>query len=163
MNKGVLVMRIVKYKTRLDKQQRAVLEKEYSINYPEVDRKMSSPEKIVGLAKYHLRLHEQTEEYLYMVCLNSKLEFTGVFELSHGNVNSSIVSVREMFQKALLANAVSIIIMHNHPSGDPTPSREDIVVTERMVKAGELLGVHVLDHVIVGRPGYVSLKDKGYL
>ncbi len=156
-------MRIVKYTTKLDEQQRAVLEKEYSVNCPEVERKINSPEHVARLAKYHLRLHERTEEYLYMVCVNNKLIVTGVFELSHGNVNSSIVSVREMFQKALLANAVSIFIIHNHPSGDPKPSMEDIKVTERMVKAGELLGVQVLDHVIIGRPGYVSLKDKGYI
>jgi DNA repair protein RadC len=79
------------------------------------------------------------------------------------NVNSSIMSVREILQKALLANAVSIFIMHNHPSGDPTPSREDIQVTERLIKAGEIVGVQVLDHIIIGRPGYVSLKDKGYI
>ena len=156
-------MRIVKYKTKLDENQRAILEKECSVNYPEIDRKMNSPEKVVGLAKYYLHLHEQTEEYLYMICMNVKLEMIGVFELSHGNVNSSIVSVREMFQKALLANAVSIIVMHNHPSGDPTPSREDIQVTKRMVDAGNLLGVQVLDHIIVGRPGYSSLKEKGYI
>lgn len=156
-------MRIVTYKTKLNEKQRAVLTKERAVNCPEVDRKMNNPEKAVSLGRYHLRLHEQTEEYLYMICLNVKLEATGVFELSHGNVNSSIVSVREMFQKALLANAVSIIVMHNHPSGDPSPSREDIVVTERMVKAGELLGVQVLDHIIIGRPGFSSLKEKGYL
>lgn len=156
-------MRIVKYKTKLDKNERAVLEKECSVNYPEIDRKMSSPEHIVGLAKQYLRLHEQTEEYLYMVCTNNKLMVTGIFELSHGNVNSSIMSVREILQKALLANAVSIFIMHNHPSGDPTPSREDIQVTKRLVDAGEIVGIHVLDHLIIGRPGYVSLKDKGYI
>ena len=156
-------MRVVKYKTKLDKNQRAVLEKDYSVNCPEIDRKINSPEKVVGLAKYYLHLPEQTEEYLYMICLNVKLDATGVFELSHGNVNSSIVSVREMFQKALLANAVSIIVMHNHPSGDPSPSREDIQVTKRMVECGELLGVQVIDHIIVGRPGYCSLKEKGYL
>lgn len=156
-------MRVVKYKTILDKNERAVLEKECSVNYPEIDRKMSSPEKAVILARQCLRLHEQTEEYLYIVCTNVKLDVVGVFELSHGNVNSSIVSVREMFQKALLANAVSIIVMHNHPSGDPKPSIEDVKVTERMVKAGELLGVQVLDHIIVGRPGYTSLKEKGYM
>lgn len=156
-------MRIVKYKTILDNKQRAVLEKECSINYPEIDRKMSSPEHIVGLAKQYLRLHEQTEEYLYLLCMNNKLMLTGVFELSHGNVNSSIMSVREIFQKALLANAVSIILIHNHPSGDPTPSNEDIQVTKRAVDAGDIVGVQVLDHVIIGRPGYVSLKEKGYI
>lgn len=156
-------MRITKYKTILNDQQRAVLEKECSVNYPEIDRKISSPESAVVLAKHYLRLHEQTEEYLYMICMNVKLEVTGIFELSHGNVNSSIVSVREMFQKALLANAVSIIVMHNHPSGDPTPSHEDIQVTKRMVDAGKIIGVQVLDHIIIGRPGFSSLKEKGYL
>lgn len=156
-------MRIVKYDTRLTEQQRVVLEKEYSVNCPEVDRKITNPEKLMGLAKYHLRLHERSEEYLYMVCTNTKLIVTGIFELSHGSVNSSIMSVREILQKALLANAVSIFIMHNHPSGDPTPSNEDIQVTKRLVEAGELVGVQVLDHIIVGRPGYVSLKDKGYI
>ena len=156
-------MRVIKYKTKLANDGKAVLEKELSVNYPELDRKMNSPEKAVILARDFLRLHEQTEEYLYMLCMNVKLEMTSVFELSHGNVNSSIVSVREMFQKALLANAVSIIVMHNHPSGDPTPSREDIQVTKRMVDAGDLLGVQVLDHIIVGRPGFSSLKEKGYI
>ena len=98
-----------------------------------------------------------------MLCMNTKLELISVFELSHGNVNSSIFSVREMFQKALLANAVSIIVMHNHPSGDPTPSAEDIEVTKRMVEAGKLIGVHVIDHIIVGRPMFSSLKEKGYM
>lgn len=156
-------MRIVKYKTMLDENQRAVLEKELSVNYPEIDRKMNSPEKAVSLARSFLRLHEQSEEYLCMICMNTKLEMIGVFELSHGNVNSSIVSVREMFQKALLANAVSIILMHNHPSGDPNPSREDVEVTKRAVEAGNLIGVQVLDHIIVGRPGFSSLKEKGYI
>ena len=156
-------MRVVKYKTKLTEQQRVVLEKEVSVYCPEVDRKMNSPEKIVGLAKTYLQMHELPEEYMYMVCMNTKLDMIGVFEISHGNVNSSIVGTREVFQKALLANAVCIAMIHNHPSGDPMPSREDIVVTERLVKAGEVLGIQVLDHIIIGRPGYTSLKDKGYI
>lgn len=156
-------MRVIKYKTKLTEDKKAVLEKECSVNCPEVDRKMNSPEKVMRLAKYYLRLHEQTEEYLYMVCMNTKLDMIGVFELSHGNVNSSVVGIRELFQKALLANAVSIIVMHNHPSGDPTPSREDIEVTKRMVEAGKIVGVEVLDHLIIGQPYYSSLKEKGYM
>lgn len=156
-------MRIVKYKTKLTEDQKAVLEKEFTVNCPEVDRKLNSPEKVVSLAKYYLRLHEQTEEYVYMICTNNKLHMIGIFEISHGNVNSAVMGAREIFQKALLANAVSIFLMHNHPSGDPTPSHEDIEVTKRLVKAGEIVGVQVLDHLIIGRPNYVSLKEKGYL
>lgn len=156
-------MRVVKYKTMLTDTGRAVLEKELSVNYPELDRTMNAPEKVVALARRCLRLHELSEEYLYMICMNNKLKMTSVFELSHGNVNSSVVGIREMFQKALLANAVSVIVMHNHPSGDPAPSMEDIKVTERMVEAGKLLGVQVVDHLIVAGNGYVSLKEKGYI
>lgn len=156
-------MRIIKYKTTLSEDGKAVLEKELSVNYPELDRKMNGPEKVVRLAKEFLHLDDQTEEYLYMICMNSKLELTSVFEISHGNVNSSIIGAREIFQKALLANAVSIILMHNHPSGDSTPSREDIEVTKRIVEAGRVVGVELVDHIIIGRPMFTSLKEKGYM
>ena len=156
-------MRIVQYKTKLTEDGKAILEKELSVNYPGMDRFMNSPEKIVIFARDYLRMHENAEEYLYMLCLNTKLQMTSVFELSHGNINSSIFSVREILQKALLANAVSIILMHNHPSGDPTPSREDINVTTRLTDAGRIVGIDVLDHIIIGRPGYTSLKEKGHI
>lgn len=155
-------MRAVKYKTRLV-DQRAVLEKEVSMNYPNLDRTLNSPEKVVRLAREFLRMHEDTEEYCYMVCMNNKLMMTGVFELSHGNVNSSIVGIREMYQKALLANAVNVIVLHNHPSGDPKPSAEDIQISKRMKDAGELLGVGFLDHLVIGHTSYVSLKEAGYI
>lgn len=155
-------MRVVKYKTKLTEDKKAVLEKEVSVYCPEVDRKMNSPEKVYKLAKYFLHMHEQTEEYLYMVCLNVKLDMTSVFEISHGNVNSSIAGVREIFQKALLANAVNIIMIHNHPSGDCTPSREDVNITKKLVEAGKLIGIDVLDHIIVGET-FCSLKERGYL
>lgn len=156
-------MRVTKYTTKLTADQKVVLNKEYVVNCPEVKRRMNSPEKVAALATKFLRMHEQPEEYMYMVCTNSKLDVTGVFEISHGNVNSSIVGAREVFQKALLANAVSIFLMHNHPSGDPTPSHEDVEVTKRLVEAGKIVGVQVLDHIIIGRPEFTSLKEKGYL
>lgn len=156
-------MRVVKYKTKLTEKQRVVLEKEVSVYCPEVDRKMNGPEKIVKLAREYLRMHELPEEYMYMVCMNTKLDMTGVFEISHGNVNSSVVGTREVFQKALLANAVSVVFIHNHPSGDSTPSREDVKVTERLKEAGNILGIDVLDHIIIGRPNHTSLKEKGYM
>lgn len=155
------MMRVVKYKTRLNGEGRAVLEKDMCANYPALDRTMNRPESVVRFAREVLRMHEDTEEYMYMICLNTKLVMTGVFEISHGNVNSSIVGPREVFQKALLANAVSIILMHNHPSGNPTPSREDIMVTERLVECGKLIGVDVLDHLIIAGGTYCSLKERG--
>ena len=155
-------MRVVKYKTKLVDGRKAVLDTDYSTYYPELDNMFKSPEKVEKFAKGFLRMHEDTEEHMYMLCLNTKLRLNGVFEVSHGNVNSSICGTREIFQKALLGNAVSIILVHNHPSGDCTPSREDIEVTKRLKEAGKIVGVEVLDHIIIGRD-YSSLKEKGYL
>ena len=156
-------MRITKYKTRLTNDRKAVLEKEFSINRPDMNRRMTSPEHVAGVACDVLRIHEETEEYLYMLCMNTKLELTSVFEISHGSVNSSVANPREIFQKALLANAVNIVMVHNHPSGDNKPSKEDIDVTKRLIEAGKILGVDVLDHIIIGKPYYTSLKESGYI
>lgn len=156
------MMRVIKYKTKLVDGRKAVLEKDYSVNYPEMDNMMNSPSTVAKLAKDFLRMHEETDEYMYMLCLNTKLKLNGIFEISHGNVNSSVVGTREVFQKALLGNAVSIILIHNHPSGDCTPSRQDIEVTKRLVEAGRIIGIDVLDHIIIGK-SYCSLKEKGYL
>lgn len=154
--------RMTKYKTRLTENKRVVLEKEVSMNYPDLSYIIRSPEDVVQVGKTFMRIHEEPEEYMYMICLNTKNRVIGVFEISHGNVNSSIVGTREIFQKALLANAVSIILMHNHPSGDPSPSREDIEVTRRIVEAGKIIGIQVLDHIIIG-DRYSSLKEKGHM
>lgn len=154
--------RMTKYKTRLTENKRVVLEKEVSMNYPDLSYIIRSPEDVVQIGKTFMHIHEEPEEYMYMICMNTKNKVIGVFEISHGNVNSSIVGTREIFQKALLANAVSIILMHNHPSGDPSPSREDIEVTRRIVEAGKIIGIQVLDHIIIG-DRYSSLKEKGHM
>lgn len=156
-------MRVVKYKTILTEDKKVTLEKELSVNRPDLDKTVRSPDNVNTFAREFLRLHEQSEEYLYMICMNMKNVITSVFELSHGNVNSSVVGIREIFQKALLANAVSIIVLHNHPSWNSQPSAEDINVTKRMVEAGKIIGVEVLGHLIIGDGEYTSLKEKGYL
>ena len=154
--------RMTKYKTKLTENKRVVLEKEFSGNYPTLSYAIKSPDDAATIGKEFMRIHEEPEEYMYMICMNVKNKVIGVFEISHGTVNASLVSPREAFQKALLANAVSVIFLHNHPSGDSSPSREDIEVTKRLTEAGKILGVEVLDHIIIGER-YTSLKEKGYL
>lgn len=155
-------MRITQYKTKLTEDKKVTLEKERSKNCPQIDKVVNSPDKVLSVARDFLRMHEDSEEYAYMLCLNTKCVLTSVFQISHGTVNGAMMGAREIFQKALLANAVSIIVMHNHPSGDCMPSMEDLKVTERLVKAGELIGVQVLDHVIIGSGNsYYSLKANG--
>lgn len=156
------MVRMTKYTTKLTETKRVVLEKEVSMNYPTLSYAIKSPDDAAIIGREFMRIHEQPEEYMYMICMNVKNKVIGVFEISHGTANSSLVSPREVFQKALLANAVSIIVMHNHPSGDPTASREDIEVTKRLVEAGKIIGVEVLDHIIIG-DRYSSLKEKGYM
>ena len=156
------MVRMIKYKTRLTENKRVELEKEVSTNRPDLSYAIRSPEDAATIGKEFMRIHEEPEEYMYMICMNTKNKIIGVFEISHGTVNASLVTPREVFQKALLANAVSIILMHNHPSGDSTPSRQDIEITTRLTEAGKIIGVEVLDHIIVG-DRYSSLKEKGYL
>ena len=127
---------------------------------PVDDLFFNSPENVYKLATKTLNLLEAAEEYVYLITLNNKNKLTGLFEVSHGTVNSSILSPREIYIRALLLGATNIIIFHNHPSGDPEPSKEDIRVTKRLKAAGELLGVELLDHLIVGDKYYSSREEQ---
>ena len=121
---------------------------------------IKSPADIAALARDVLGLHEAAEENFAIICLNTKNKIAGVHTVSIGSLNASIVHPREVFKAALLNNANGIICLHNHPSGDPEPSREDIETTRRRVEAGEIMGIKVLDHVIIGGQRYLSMKEK---
>jgi DNA repair protein RadC len=101
------------------------------------------------------------EEHLYTMLLDTKNHVLKKHEVYKGSLNTSLIRVGELFKEAIRANAQSIIVVHNHPSGDPTPSPEDVAVTRQIVEAGKLLDVEVLDHLIVGRQRWVSLKERG--
>ena len=135
--------------------------KEKEINYDWTDKNINSPEKVAEVAINVLELHEQAEESFYIFTLDTKNKITGIFEVSKGSLNSSIVHPREVFKRALLQNANSIILLHNHPSSDPMPSKEDIDITNRLIEAGNLLGIKVLDHIVIGdENSYISFKQK---
>ena len=102
-------------------------------------------------------------EHFIVLLLNQKNGIIGINTVSVGNLSSSIVHPREVFKPAIVAGAASIIVAHNHPSGDPTPSSNDIYVTTRLKEAGDILGIAVLDHVIIGDGCYVSLKARDLL
>lgn len=103
------------------------------------------------------------KEYLKLIMLNSKNVVIAVKHISVGSLNSSIVHPREVFLEAIKNSSASIIICHNHPSGDPTPSKEDINITNRLKECGKILGIEVLDHIIIGNGIYVSLKERAFL
>ncbi len=98
-------------------------------------------------------------ERFLSVMLTSKNHLIGVETVSVGSISSAIIKPRDVFKSAILANAASIILCHNHPSGDLVPSDSDIEITKHLIEAGELLGVRVLDHLIISNQGYKSLRD----
>lgn len=105
-------------------------------------------------------LGKQTEEKVYMLALNTKCKVIGAFEISHGCLDGSYANPREIFMKALLCNAYGIIITHNHPSGDTTPSDEDKQNFENLKRAGKIIGIEVLDSIIISRSEYYSLASE---
>ena len=124
--------------------------KEKEVNYDWANKSIDAPEKVVDVAINVLELHERAEESFYIFTLDVKNRINGIFEVSRGSLNASIVHPREVFKRALLQNANSIILLHNHPSGDPKPSQEDVDITNRLIESGDLLGIRVLDHIIIG-------------
>lgn len=103
------------------------------------------------------------KEHFIGLFLNTKNHIVGKETLSMGTLNASLVHPREVFRAAIRSSSASIICIHNHPSGDPSPSPEDIQITKRLAEAGSLLGIEILDHLIIGDGTFVSLKEQGYL
>jgi DNA repair protein RadC len=98
-------------------------------------------------------------EILLSVMLTIKNQLIGVETVNIGSLHATIISAREVFKSAILSNAFGIVLCHNHPSGNPDPSKDDIAITKNLVNAGELLGIKVLDHLIISNRGYVSMRD----
>lgn len=112
----------------------------------------------------HLLMGEMStleQEHLRIILLDTKNRVRGMPTIYQGNVNTSLVRVAELFREAIRANCPAIIVAHNHPSGDPTPSPEDVLITERIVEAGRILDIEILDHLVIGQQRYVSLKERG--
>ena len=116
------------------------------------------------IADYYMeQLRHEEQELMVCMMLDTKNHLLGEEIISKGTVNASLVSPRELFLAALKFHAVNIILIHNHPSGDAAPSHNDIAVTDRIVQAGKILGVQVIDHIIIGDNTYTSLKEKEYM
>ncbi|SDE73400.1 RadC family protein [Sporomusa acidovorans] len=120
-----------------------------------------SPQDAADLVMPELRY--QTKEHFMALLLSTKNHVIARAIISVGSLNASIVHPRELFREAISYSAAAVILVHNHPSGDPTPSQEDISLTKQLVEAGNLLAIFVLDHVIIGDGKYVSFKEKGII
>ena len=120
--------------------------------------RIESPRDVSNVLMDEMKILKK--EYFKIVMLNTKNQIIGIENISIGSLNSSIVHPREVFKEAIKRSSASIILAHNHPSGDPTPSKEDINITKRLIEGGEILGIKVLDHIIIGNNIYVSLKER---
>ena len=113
-------------------------------------------------AHFRERLAGEKREHFYAVLLDNKLRKIKDVRVSHGSLTTSIVHPRDVFEPVVRESAAAVVFVHNHPSGDPTPSKEDIEITNRLREVGTLMGVKVLDHIVVGKGRYVSFVDDGY-
>lgn len=123
--------------------------------------RFSSP---ASIADYYMEdLRHENQEIMKLLMLNTKTELIGESDISKGTVNASLITPRELFVKALQQEAVSIILLHNHPSGDPSPSEDDKLITRRIAQAGALVGIDLLDHIIIGNHCYISFREERLL
>lgn len=123
---------------------------------------IATPDDVVALCLPQLRGADR--EHFWVLMLNTKNRLLRLAEVSVGSLNASIVHPRELFKEAVRLSAAAVVVVHNHPSGDPTPSGADIQLTKRLVKAGDVLGIELLDHVVIGDAGeHASLRDLGLM
>ena len=142
--------------------ERVMLVKERVGSY-KLPREIRCPEEAYNAIRVTTNVQAEAQEVFGILILNTKNKIVAVHEISRGTLNSSMAHPREVFKPAVLHNAAAIICFHNHPSGDPEPSKEDVELSNRLVEAGKILGIEVFDHIIVGDDLYVSLKERGVI
>ena len=134
----------------------------YQIAEPVVRNRLHSPDEVVRFITDHLPdLTSEAREYFLVVLLNSNLEPIDLIVVSIGTLDNSLVHPREVFRPAIASSAKSIVIAHNHPSGNLKPSHQDLAITRQLVEAGKLIQITVLDHLIVSADGYHSMMEEG--
>lgn len=148
-------MRFTKYKVELVK--------ESAVNYGGQDFNINSPYQMYKAMCDIYHIDRQAEEVLLVICVDIKNRIIGIHEVSRGTIDSSLVNQREVYKRVLLNNAAKIFIVHNHPSGKAVPSNSDHLITNKLIKAGDLLDINVLDHIIIGDGEYYSFKENGKL
>ncbi|CDG02595.1 Putative DNA repair protein radc [Clostridium chauvoei JF4335] len=125
------------------------------------DKKISSPKDVANLLMNEMA--NSNQEVLKLIMLDTKNKIIGFKDVFKGTLNSSIVHPREIYCEAIKRSSANIIVCHNHPSGDPTPSKEDINITIRLKECGKIMGIDLLDHIIIGNDKFISLKEKGII
>jgi len=125
--------------------------------------KITSPEDVVRIMRDHIDIENLDREHFIVLYLGRKNDLNAIHTVSVGGLSSSLVHPREVFKPAILTSSAAVLLVHNHPTGDPTPSREDCEVTQRLIEAGKILGIEVLDHVVIGVGRHYSMKSSGLI
>mgnify|MGYP002639953086 FL=1 len=150
---GIGIAKAAQIKAAIELGRRLTLES------PEERPAIHSPADAAALVQFEMSALEQ--EHLRVMLLDTRNRVVDIVEIYRGSLNSSQVRVGELFRAAIRRNSAALIVVHNHPSGDPTPSPDDAAVTRAIVEAGKLLDIQVLDHLVIGRGRWVSLKERG--
>lgn len=156
------IMNIRKYETRLDGNGFVMLNLVFSKYIPEIENNFTNSEKVYQLCRT-MEWDTYSEEHVFLLSFNMKFRLKAFFEIGIGNNDTCLVDRRGIAQKILLSNAAKMIMVHNHPSGDPTPSKEDLNVSNELKKLGELLDIPFVDSIILGDGIYISFMEKGIL
>lgn len=156
-------MRVTKYDLELNEDRHPILVKEEAVNYDISFDGLSNHNAIGNMlnALYHAK--DQAEEHVWLIALNQKNRPLGIFELSKGTATLSIINPREIFIRLLLSGATQFAVAHNHPSGNPMPSSEDVKATNQLKEVGDLMRIPLVDHVIIGEKNNFSLKNAGLI
>lgn len=137
------------------------LGKREELNLELKDLDIKSPESVVKVIRATIK--DKAKEHFKLVLLNTRNKIISITNVSVGTLNTNLVHPREVFKDAIIHNAASVILVHNHPSNDPEPSEDDLEITKRLVKAGKILGIEVIDHIIITQNGFLSFKEKSCL
>jgi len=122
---------------------------------------IQNPQDIVKAIQSSIK--DKAKEHFKLILLNTRNKIIGISTISIGTLNSNLVHPREVFKEAIAHSAASVVLAHNHPSGDSEPSEDDLIITKRLTEAGKILGVEVLDHIIITKNGFFSFKEKGLI
>lgn len=150
-------MEINVYRTMKDERGLPELVKENGFEWD--GNRADDPEAVCDMMDQMFQIDRRTEEYMYEVCFDTKMRPLGIFEISHGTIDSTMASPREVFQKALMCGAACIALVHNHPSGDCSPSKDDMASHDQMDKAGKMIGIRLVDSIIIGEGVYSYRRD----
>ena len=153
--KGVGLAKAAQIKATFELGRRQELEPELK------DYDIKNPQSVVKAIRSSIK--DKAKEHFKLILLDSRNKIIGISTISIGTLNANLVHPREIFKEAIIHNSASVVLAHNHPSGDPEPSEEDMKITERLVESGKILGIEVIDHIVIGKTNFASFKERGLI